>query len=111
VFVQSLGGTPGRWQISSAIGFFPRWTRGGREVVFEARDGRLMAVDIETARGFHAGTPRPLFTLPQTSFNLGSDSWFVDATGEKFLVLVRPNVQQVASIEVVTDFEALVTRK
>jgi Tol biopolymer transport system component len=111
VFVQSMTGTPGRWQISSSDGFFPRWSRGGKEIVFEARDGRLMAVDVSTESGFHAGTPRPLFALPQSSFNIGADAWTVDATGEKFLVLSRPVAGQASWLEVVTDFESLVTRK
>jgi hypothetical protein len=40
-----------------------------------------MSVAIETAHGFRASPPRPLFTLPP-----GSLAWEVSADGERFLV-------------------------
>ena len=52
VFVQSLTGTPGRWQITSQGGGFPRWVRGGRELVYEGPDGQMMSVEIDTRSGF-----------------------------------------------------------
>ena len=64
VYVQSLEGPPGRWQISATNARRPVWTKGGKELVYEGMDGRLMAVDIDTKAGFHAGTPKPLFPLP-----------------------------------------------
>jgi eukaryotic-like serine/threonine-protein kinase len=111
VFVQSIVGAPGRWQISSSGGFMPRWTRGGREIIFEAIDGRLMAVDIETASGFHAGTPHPLFTLPTRSTQIGAGAWTCDDPGERFALLVSPRTSSTGTIEVVTDFQSLVSRK
>jgi hypothetical protein len=75
IFVQSLNGPPGRWQITSTPGIWPRWTRGGKGLVYEGTDGRLMTVDIETRDGFHAGTPRPLFQLPVRSFAPDVCSW------------------------------------
>ena len=111
VFVQSLTGVPGRWQVSTSLGFFPRWTRGGRELVFEALDSRLMAVDIDTSSGFRAGTPRPLFSLPMRSFGLPATSWSVDASGEKFALIIPPSLAAAGTFEVVTDFQSLVSRK
>ena len=111
VYVQSLTGTPGRWQVSTTLGIFPRWTKGGRELVFEGTDGRLMSVDIDTTAGFRAGTPHSLFLLPMKSSAFGATSWSVDATGEKFALTIPPPQLTVGTIEVVTDFQSLVSRK
>ena len=82
VYVRSLAGPPGRWQISTTGGLAPRWTKGGREIVYAMLDGRLMAVDIDTSAGFHPGTPRYLFTVPSRLSSIGTFAWDVDATGE-----------------------------
>ena len=106
VYVQSLQGPPGQWQIGS--GFLPQWTRGGRELVYETATGDLMAVDIDTSNGFHPGIPRVLFHLPMSSWTPSLYSWGVDATGEKFyLVDPPPNERDLERIEVVTNFENL----
>ena len=111
LFVQSLLGPPGRWQISTNGGFFPRWTRNGSELLFEGPDARIMAVEIDTKSGFQAGTPRPLFTLPARVSNVGTTSWTCDASGEKFVVIVPPRTETTGTIEVVTDMGLLVNRK
>ena len=111
VYVVRLEGPPGRWQISNRPGIRPRWTRDGRELIYEGTDGRLMAVDIDTRQGFQAGTPHPLFTLPQSSFGVESSSWWCDAAGDRFYLVVPPSVQTPATIEVVTAFHELVSRK
>jgi Tol biopolymer transport system component len=112
VYVQSLQGPPGRWQISTAPGRKSTWTKEGREIVYEGMDGRLMAVDIDTREGFHAGTPRPLFQLPLANLNREVGTWSCDASGERF-VLITPerNRSAVRTIEVVTDFQSLVSGK
>jgi eukaryotic-like serine/threonine-protein kinase len=111
VYVQSIEGAPGRWQISNKNAFRPCWTRGGRELIYEGLDGRLMAVDIDTQNGFRAGTPHPLFTLPQPSRGNAKGSWCCDADGTRFYVVVPPKVQRAGTIEVVTSFQELVSRK
>ena len=35
VYVQSMTGIPGRWQISTRSGIFPVWTKGGREILLD----------------------------------------------------------------------------
>ena len=63
VYVRPFPGPGGRWQVSTGGGFFPRWSRDGRELLFEAPDQRVMAVSYavtHTAGGdsFAAGKPR-----------------------------------------------------
>jgi Tol biopolymer transport system component len=111
MYVNSLRGEPGRWQISTTTGIMPEWTRGGRELVFETMDGRLMAVDIETESGFRAGIPVELFRVPMNSPALGITSWAVSADGNRFFLLVPPRNTAVAKLEVLTDFARLVGRR
>ena len=112
VFVTSLEGPAGRWQISTSLAAEPRWTQGGRELVYRGLDGRMMAVEIDTRDGFRPGPPKPLFTMPTTSLDPNASTWDVDASGERFFLLFpEPRTQSTASIEVVTDFSSLVNRK
>ncbi len=113
VFVQSLEGPPGRWQISSAPGGLrPVWTKGGRELVYEGMDGRLMAADIDTRSGFHAGTPHALFPLPVRSYSRELGTWACDERGERFLVITPSRARAAGRpVEVVTRFASLVERR
>jgi Tol biopolymer transport system component len=111
VFVRSLGGQPGQWQISPSGGRHPRWTKGGRELLYEFGDRQLMAVDIEAGETFRAGISKLLFELPQGSFSFESPSWSCDAAGERFYLIVPPRTQARTSIEVASGFEKMVSRK
>ena len=110
-FVYGLGDNPGRWQLSGGTTFRPRWTKGGREIVFESTDRQLWAVDVDTKDGFRAGAPRRLFALPMGSPGNNAVSWDCDASGETFYVTVPASAAAIGSIEVVSDFRSLVTRR
>ena len=111
IFVQSLTSSPGRWQISRTPGVWPRWVKGGREILYEGMDGQLMSVDVETQGAFRAGTPRVLFRLPSQSFGPSATSWGCDEAAERIFLFVPPPRQATGVIEVVSQFESLVTRK
>ncbi|MBI5170613.1 MAG: serine/threonine-protein kinase [Candidatus Eisenbacteria bacterium] len=112
IFVTSVVGPPGRWQISPMAASRPHWTKGGRELVFETTDGKLMAVSIDTSRGFEVGTPQLLFALPRQSLSIDLAAWTVDDSGERFVIsTVPPASTEQRAFEVMTDFRSLVTRK
>jgi Tol biopolymer transport system component len=83
VYVVSVPDGQARVQISSAGGVDPRWSRDDREILYRAFDGQIMSVEIESNGVLRAGTPRPLFRLPE-----GASSWDVSSDGERFLVNV-----------------------
>jgi Tol biopolymer transport system component len=63
VYVTGFPRPEGKWQVSSAGGQQPRWTRDGKELFYlEGRNG-LMVVDMKTEGGFQAGQPRKLFPV------------------------------------------------
>ncbi|HEY6051349.1 MAG TPA: protein kinase [Thermoanaerobaculia bacterium] len=61
VYVQSFPEPGGKWQISTAGGYEPRWRADGKELYYRGDDQKLMAVGIETNPKFTAGMPKALF--------------------------------------------------
>jgi Tol biopolymer transport system component len=109
VYVQSLTGTPGRWQISTTLGIWPQWTKGGDEIVYEGQPD-IMAVSIDARAGFHPGTPHSLFTSPARG-DVAARYWTCTPDGEHFFVLQSPRTVASGIVEVVTDFASLVNRQ
>jgi serine/threonine protein kinase len=60
VYVQSLAGDGGKWQVSAEGGTRARWTRDDRELIFQTPDFKLVIVDVESTSEFRASVPRPL---------------------------------------------------
>jgi eukaryotic-like serine/threonine-protein kinase len=109
VYVAPVAGG-GRRQVSAAGGNQPRWTRGGREIVF--RNGNaVLAAGFDPATG-EAGAPATLFRKPAlgslNDFTVGYD---VTPDGSQFLMVLpveRPDAQFV--VVVVNWLEALKQR-
>ena len=85
------GASEGEWTISLAGGEMPRWSGDGKELFFEAADGKMMAVAVKAVNGpkpsFEAGAPVPLFDAhivhPNIDVNMEYD---VTADGKRFLI-------------------------
>ena len=88
VYVRPATGTGGRIQVSADGGNQPRWTRGGRELVFRRGDAMMSAV-FDPSDGT-VGTPVRLFQLPDAGQLDNRASGFdVTPDGSRFL-LVEP---------------------
>ena len=65
VYVRPFPPGEGEWTISIAGGEEPRWRGDGKELFFEAADGKMMAVPVKAIAGtkpsFEAATPVALF--------------------------------------------------
>jgi len=83
VYVISFPEGQGRVQISNAGGVGAKWSRGGREILYTAFDGKVTSVEIDASHGFRAGTPRPVQLPEGTGFG-----WDVSADSERFLLNV-----------------------
>jgi Tol biopolymer transport system component len=89
VFVRPLDERGGRRQVSAGGGSQPRWTKGGREIVYR-RGGAVLAVSFRPADG-EAGPPVQLFVKPDAG-RLGqgrTTGYDVTPDGNEFL-LVTP---------------------
>ena len=62
----------GRWQISTAGGGGPRWSRDGRELFYLAAGGSLMRRTRDGRRLVREGTPRELFRVGVRRTNIPS---------------------------------------
>jgi Tol biopolymer transport system component len=88
VYVRPFPGPGGRWQISTGGGLFPVWSRGGRELLFETLDQRVMAVSY-TAKGdsFAAGKPQ-MWTETRLLGTGGSANYDLSPDGERLAAMV-----------------------
>jgi len=84
VYVQSFPKPGHKVRVSGDGGFGPRWSRGGKELLYTTRDNDLVAVPIETgADELRPGAPRKLFTV--SDLVTGGDG---TVDGERFLFSV-----------------------
>jgi Tol biopolymer transport system component len=76
----------GKWQISTAGGDKPRWSRDGKELYYLSLDGKLMAVPVRsTAVTFEPGVGVPLFdvrTRGYTPYDVAVDGRFLINTAD-----------------------------
>ena len=80
----------GRWQISTAGGTRPRWSRNGRELFYyvgAGLRGTLMAVSVESGSSFRAGAPEMLFQGSYPNPNLGPGLYDISLDGQRFLMI------------------------
>jgi Tol biopolymer transport system component len=111
VYLVAADGTGGRRQVSVEGGEQPRWTKGGREIVYR-RGSAVMAVPVEPATG-DVGKPTELFRKLQPD-RLGGGrtlAYDVSADGNRFLLVV-PELKAGAqpTVVVLNWFEELKAR-
>ncbi len=87
VFVRAVDGTGGRHQVSNGGGTQPRWTKGGREIVYR-RGEAVLSVSFEPTKG-EPGVPVTLFRKPDLLGGGGFRTRGYDVTpdGSRFLML------------------------
>jgi serine/threonine-protein kinase len=75
----------GRWQVSVGGGRGPVWSRDGKEIFFIQSNPitRLFSVPVETAAGFSALNPKPLFEGDYAPY---AGAYDVSPDGQRFLM-------------------------
>jgi Tol biopolymer transport system component len=87
VVIVSFPAGKNKMQMSNAGGAHPRWTRGGRELLYVAPDNQIMSVAIRPG-SFQAASPTPLFMKPEGIAGGWTDRWDVTPDGERFVFAV-----------------------
>jgi serine/threonine-protein kinase len=97
VYVMPYPGPGGKSQVSTDGGTSPRWSHSGRELFYRNGD-KMMAVDVETATTFRAGTPKMLFQK--------AGAYDVSADGKRFLLVtpVARSQSQTNEMDVVVNW-------
>jgi Tol biopolymer transport system component len=85
VYVVSFPDGRDKVQISNAGGLNPKWTKNGRELLYLGYDRRVLAVAVDTTNGLRAGSPVPLFQLPEGPAFF---TWDASSDGQRILAAV-----------------------
>jgi WD40 repeat protein/predicted Ser/Thr protein kinase len=90
VYIRAFPDKGGKWQISSAGGSYPMWSRSGRELFFESLDNRIMVAGY-TAQGDSFVADKPRLWSEKALANLVNSSKNVDlAPDGRRIVAVMP---------------------
>lgn len=102
----------GKWTVSVDGGTQPRWRQDGRELFFFGQDGQMMAVDVNTTKGFTAGVPKALFRSPIWGGGATNTVYRYDVTadGQRFLINVEPGDEKPPAMSVVLNWQGLLKR-
>ena len=110
IYVLEIGGSGGKWQISSSRGLAPLWRADGKELYFIER-GNIMAVPISIGNTFERGTPVKLFEVRLDASGFRNRRYDVMPDGQRFILNRQLGVSTQASFVVVENWtEELVKR-
>jgi Tol biopolymer transport system component len=104
VYVVPLPPTGERWQISPTGGVQPRWRVDGKELLYVAPDGTIMATPIAAdKKRFEAGVPQPLFKTRLDQASGYEEQYRALPDGKRFVVKL-PVAQDPPPITVVLNW-------
>ena len=95
VNVRRFPGPSGRWQVSTATGTEPVWSRDGSRLFFRSGDS-LMVADVRLLPEFEAARPRALFETPFDSAGVLHAGYDTGPDGTSF-VMIRTGKESTAS--------------
>jgi Tol biopolymer transport system component/predicted Ser/Thr protein kinase len=105
VYVAPFPVPNGKWQVSAAGGEEPKWTQGGKEIVYIAPGNKLMAARVSaTGNGFEILDVNPLFEI-RPSPELGT-KYDMTSDGQRFLVNTAPAGSTFSPITMVVNWTA-----
>jgi serine/threonine protein kinase len=111
IYVGPFPGPGGKRQISAGGGELPRWRADGKEILYAAPNGKLMAAEVSIkGAGIEVGTITPL-GVPVTLNRLNYYSYDVSADGQRFLVAVPVEQKSAAPLTLVQNWTALLKKK
>jgi Tol biopolymer transport system component/predicted Ser/Thr protein kinase len=102
-FSSEGNGSGAKWLVSKGVSLYPHWRGDSKQLFYSNINLELMAVDIDTSKGFQAGTPRRLFTAPPPMINIG---WSMTTDAKRFLFITTPNGGRPAPFTVVLNWAA-----
>jgi len=97
-------------QVSTTTGTWSRWTRDGKELIFQEESGSLVAVSMTLEDGrMSVGLPEPLFdfSIPV----LESVYWSISSDGERFLTVNTQITAAPTFCNLVLDWPGILERR
>jgi len=98
VYVQPFSGSGGKWQISTGGGYFPKWSRNGKELFYLTPGQQVMVTSYTVSSGaFHADMPQ---LWSNVAINYRSDwcNFDVHPDGQRLAVLLSPHANEAVPI-------------
>ena len=86
----------GRWQISTAGGTRPMWSRNGRELFFLDANGAIFSAEIQTSGAFSTGNPRKILDGRYRTEG-GGRTYDVSLDGQRFLMIKEPQPSELTA--------------
>ncbi|PWT87606.1 MAG: hypothetical protein C5B54_12045, partial [Acidobacteria bacterium] len=111
IYVQAFpDASRGKWQISTAGGFRPLWSRDGKEIFYLTPDRQLISAD--TSHGFPIVSSKVLFTnVPVRTMNQVVENLYaVSPDGQRFLVDTPLEDPTRASITIISNWQQLLKK-
>jgi Tol biopolymer transport system component len=88
VYVRPFPGPSGKWQISTGGGFYPKWSRNGKELFYRTADSKIMVVTYTTSGDSFRADKSQLWSPGQfTERGLGNYNFDLHPDGKRFAVL------------------------
>ena len=102
VYVRPFPGPGGKWQVSTGGGFFPNWSRNGKELFYRTADSKIMMVAYSvTGDSFRADKPQ-LWSPGQFTDRGSNRNFDVHPDGKRIAVLKTPGSEQTAAVNKVS---------
>ena len=110
VYVETAPVSEDKWPVSTNGGYEPRWRADGKELYYLSEDRVLMAVPVSSGTN-PFGVPRPLFqTQVHPGISMLRTHYVPSRDGTRFLIHTRSGDAPPATITVVLNWTALLTR-
>jgi Tol biopolymer transport system component len=85
IYVASFPSFAFKHKVSTGVGSFPLWVKGGKEIVYRSSDRRIMTAEIHIGATVESGVPKPLFQFG--GVGLAYTRFAVTADGTRFLIV------------------------
>jgi Tol biopolymer transport system component len=96
IYVTPFPGPGGKWQISTGGGFFPKWSRNGKELFYRTLDNTIMVATYTASEEvFRSDKPR-LWSPGQFTELAGNLNFDLHPDGQRFAVLKAPAAAEAA---------------
>jgi Tol biopolymer transport system component len=97
ICVRRFPDTGEQWQITTAGGFDPKWSRDGNAIFYTAPDGTVMSTAVRRGGTFNFDSPRPLFRCDVSAMPEGLSSPVVGISNDaqRFLVVTKTDSREI----------------
>jgi Tol biopolymer transport system component len=96
-----------KWQLSDNGGYWPKWRRDGKEVLYLDPDRQVVAVAVKTGYGFEHGAAQRLFASGIRTVDARFD---VTKNGQRFLIPTMATATHLQPARVVINWTAEIPR-